>query len=108
MYQRGRKARLLRQPAAPSRGRTEKGKRTVGRGLGMGNIRKSGRAYRPVSKGEAMTKHREKEIRELIERMVLVKIEAARLGLYQTYHILDDATKKVGWEFAEQVLDTKI
>ena len=39
--------------------------------------------------------------RSLTERLVLLKDEAGRLGLFRTMHALDHATRAVGWERAE-------
>lgn len=44
--------------------------------------------------------------RELIIRMVEVKNEAGRLGLYRTMHAMDEATRVVGWEVADGLTRT--
>lgn len=38
--------------------------------------------------------------REFASRLVLVKVEAGRLGLWRTMHALDKGTQAVGWEIA--------
>jgi len=44
---------------------------------------------------------KEQEIRDFIVDLVVLKGKALDLELYRTFHILDDVTKAVGWEFAE-------
>jgi hypothetical protein len=48
-----------------------------------------------------LTRVRRYQIDDFIRRLVRMKEEAFRLGIYQTGHTLDEATRKVGWELAE-------
>ena len=41
--------------------------------------------------------------RDFIRRLVSMKDEAGRLGLFKTMHAMDEATRAVGYEFADKI-----
>ena len=50
-----------------------------------------------------LTKKGKKEIDDFINRLVQMKHEAGRLGMYKTMHALEHPQKQVGWEYAEMI-----
>lgn len=44
-----------------------------------------------------------KETDDFIRRLILMKVEAGRLGLFATMHAIDAATTKVGYELADKL-----
>lgn len=47
------------------------------------------------------------KIDDFIARLQLMKVEAGKLGLYETMHAIDTATTKVGYELAEKIKKRK-
>jgi hypothetical protein len=45
--------------------------------------------------------------REFVIALNILKVQAGRLGLFETMHAIDTATKKVGWEIAEKLKKAK-
>lgn len=43
------------------------------------------------------------ELTDLSNKLQLLKNEVISLGLVGTYHLLDEASKKIGWEIAETI-----
>ena len=43
----------------------------------------------------------EEQWKDFIAELLDVKQMAANLGLWQTYHLLDEAASKAGWEMAD-------
>lgn len=41
------------------------------------------------------------KVHSFIDRLALMKVEAAEMGLFKTMHALDHATRAVGFEVAE-------
>lgn len=49
----------------------------------------------------------EQDIRGLIIDLSVIKNRAMELKMYTTYHLLDDALNRAGWELAEKLDEDK-
>lgn len=54
------------------------------------------------------TNPNDRKIKKFINKLVGLKHEAGELGLFGTMHELDKAVKKIGFEFALIIKETKL